>query len=156
MECLYVKWNVSKSTGYGEPFNRSAFGPLVYINLGALLVLGKKLAGVIFVTVYLPIAGELCAIGTILDKTANVLGRVSEKQPYFMGEFFTVTNAVGKLGDAAFGLHGGVTKALQQLTYSGVGHIGAQFSGAIDIYQRSATVATQGNDSQTLMRKTTI
>ena len=58
--------------------------PFGIIDAGAFFILGKRTQSLLFIAVNLPTAAAFTAISLVKNEAPNILGRITEEQPYFV------------------------------------------------------------------------
>jgi hypothetical protein len=141
------------SIAHCQPFNIGSFCPLILIDSGTFLILGKLFLCGCFVSIDLPAAYALANAGSVFHKAAYILRRITQKKTDLMGKLRFTANLSGKLADTFFAVACAVSLAVKNLGRRGIGQIRGEFSGAVYIDQRFILCKAKRKNTQSLLNQ---
>ena len=133
-----------------QALKRSAAGVPLAVDIGAFFVSCKCFLRRLDVAVYLPAADTFAFARALLDKAANVLGRIAEKKTYLMRKLLALAYAARQMCQTAGGSLGVVAALAKQAASRGVTEIARKAGGAVDIYQRTVVSIAKRQGAQPL------
>ena len=141
---------------HSKPVKIPFFCPVLAVNFCAVLELGEFFSSGFFVTVDLPAAGALTAVGTLADKAPDVLRRIPQEQSDFVGECFFPAQFSCQLTDAFFAVFSAVALTAEDFFRCTVGQIPLQVCGTEQIEQCFCFRKAQGKQPKSLMAEPSV